>query len=91
MFTDPSRVEIVYESVETVYESSEFHFVPVTDLENTVIDPYDGEDMNIVGVKIHTEEKILKAYTGILERRIREGRTGNLEEFLKNFLRDSLR
>lgn len=87
MFTDPSRVEIVYESSEEVFRQ------PVSDLTDvgTLIDPYDGDDMNIIGVEIHTEEKILKVYTEILERKIREGRTGNLEEFLKNFLRDSLR
>lgn len=89
MFADPSRVEIVYESS----EDYEVFRQPVSDLTDVgvLIDPYDGDDMNIIGVEIHPEEKILKVYTEILERKIREGRTGNLEEFLKNFLRDSLR
>ena len=89
MLIDPFRVEIVYESS----EDYEVYNQPVLDLPDvgTLIDPSDGEDMNIIGVEIHTEEKVLKVYTEILERKIREGRTGNLEEFLKNFLRDSLR
>ena len=88
MFIDPSRVEIVYESLDCeVFNQTVLDLADV----GTLIDPSDGEDMNIIGVEIHTEEKILKVYTEILERKIREGRTGNLKEFLKNFLRDSLR
>ena len=89
MLIDPFRVEIVYES----FEDYEVYNQPVLDLPDvgTLIDPSDGEDMNIIGVEVTPSEGVLKVYTEILDRKIREGRTGDLEEFLKNFLRDSLR
>ena len=89
MLIDPFRVEIVYESS----EDYEVYNQPVLDLPDvgTLIDPSDGEDMNIIGVEVTPNDGVLKVYTEILNQKIRENRVGDLEEFLKNFLRDYLR
>ena len=88
MFIDPSRVEIVYESLDCeVFNQTVLDLADV----GTLIDPSDGEDMNIIGVEVTPNDGVLKVYTEILNQKIRENRVGDLEEFLKNFLRDSLR
>ena len=89
MLIDPFRVEIVYES----FEDYEVYNQPVLDLPDigTLIDPSDGEGMNIIGVEVTTNDGVLKVYAEILNQKIRENRVGDLEEFLNNFLRDSLR